>query len=329
MAIFNTGLGIDISDHHVRFARMSHSGRPTSLLEIKLPHGLIIDDQVTKPKTLKKELEKRMQESGFVDTEDKATILIPESRVFSTSFLIDKGLRGEEFTAQAVGLAQKEIPIPFTECYVDVHKGRRVDSQSRVSVLAIEKSVVNGLVQAFGSMSFKAEMMESNNAALHRVYREYHKKEFTLPSEEDLVMIVDIGHRWSNITLYGTMSASVFSRSIALRELSDTSRGVVKSLTKEMIQKICERIKQILDLYADQGLRTPLVIVAGVEGIQDGICNYCSKIIKKCVIKRIGDVVDIPDLASQDVHVYGAAIGAGLRASKIRSFSKEHKIIIS
>ncbi len=329
MPLFNTGMGIDISDHHVRFARVAHSGTPTSLLEIKIPHGFIVDDIVVKPKTLKKDLSKRMGEAGLLEVKDKATILIPESRVFSTSFMIEKSFKGEEFVSQAMSLAQKEIPIPFSDCFVDVHKGKRINSDYRVSVIAVEKSVISGLAETFNDPFLSTEIMESNNASLHRVYREYHKKEFTLPSENDLVMIVDIGHRWSNLTLYDILSASVFSRSIALRELSDTSRGIVKTLSKEMIVKICEKIKQTLEAFQAKNQRIPLVIVAGVEGAQEQTCQYCTKVIKNSLVKRLGEVVEIPGISLEDIHVYGAAIGAGLRSAKARSFTKEHKITLT
>lgn len=329
MAIFETGIGIDVSDHHVRFARVSNSGKPVGLFEITLPHGLIVDDIVKKPKTLQKELRKLAAEAGLSDIKDDAVVLLPESRVFSTSFLIDRKLKGEELIAEAVSLAQKEIPIPFSQSYVDVHKGNRVEDTARVSVLAVEKPVVDGITKAFVPMSFKLEMLEPNNAALHRVYREFAKKEFKLPSDESIVAVVDVGHRWTNITLYGKMNASIFSRSIALRQLSETTKGVVKRLSKPMVERVCKGIKHAVETYQAEGLSIPLVVVGGVEGAQEGVSKYCAKTMKKTLVKRIGDLVEIDELSPQDVHVFGAAIGAGYRAAKTRHFAKDHKILLT
>lgn len=326
--MFQSGIGIDVSDHHVRFARSSFSGKSLGLFEFVLPSGLIVDDLVVKPKTLNKELSRLTAEAGLASFEDNAVILIPESRVFSTSFSINRSIKGEELIAEATSLAQKDIPIPFSQAYVDVHKGIRVNDDFRVSVVVTEKPAVTNLVHAFSSMPFSLELAEFNSAALFRLYREYGKKEFMVPKITDLVMMVDIGHRWTNITLYGNGGTVIFSRSIALRKLSDTSRGVVKRISKSMIQRICKGISDALVIFEMEDIRVPLVLIAGVEGAQQDIIKHCSKIIKNCVIRRIGDIVKVDGYSAEEIHSHGAAIGAALRASKSKHFFNDHKILL-
>lgn len=326
MALFGAGIGIDISDHHVRIARVSHNGDPSGLFELVLPHGLISDDKVVKPKSLKKELKRLIVEAGLEGLDDSSVILIPESRVYSTSFIVPKKQKKDEFEAHALSVAQKDIPIPFSQASVDIHKGSNVEDGVRISVNVVKEDIVKSLYNTFSVGNFNVSAIESNNAALNRLFKEYGAADFQIKDPNSLVMIVDIGHRWTNITLYDKMNTLVYSRSIALRTLSESGKGTPKKISKQMIQKICTAILDTLAFFKPLGLEIPFAVVAGVEGLQERICTYCSKRTKKCIIKRIGEMVVVADISVEDVHTYGAAIGAAYRAARERHFSKDHKI---
>ncbi len=329
MGIFSSGLGIDFSDHHVRIARVSHGGKPLGLFELVLPSGLIHDDTIIKPKHLKKELGNLLQKAGIQDLNDPTFILVPESRVFSTSFVVSKKLKKDELVKSATLQAQKDIPIPFSGAEVGVHKGLSVEGGVRVGVNVVRKDLVKSIVDSFSLANFSLSGLEANNAALNRLFREYSVSDFELKDQKALLMIVDVGHRWTNITLYDKMNTLVYSRSIALRQLKDTSRGKVKKISKQMIEKICNGISETINYFEPLGAKVPFAVVAGVEGAQEPISQQCSKRTKGCIIRRIGEMVDLGEVSPEDVHSYGAAIGAGYRAARQSHFSKDYKISLN
>ncbi|MFH1712100.1 MAG: hypothetical protein ABH846_02590 [Patescibacteria group bacterium] len=327
MAIFSSGIGIDVSDHHVRIAWVGHDNIPKGLYELVLPHGLVEDDIVRKPDTLKKLLNKLILKSGLEELSESATLLIPESRVFSTSFVMEKERRREDLITKARKEAQKNIPIPFQDAIVQVLPGLPVTGGVRTTVHVVQKNVIHGLKKVFASERMPLRAIEANSLAIFRLSQTFGFDQVQMNDPAALMMIVDIGHRWTNIILYDKIYTSVFSRSLAVRKLNENNKGEIKELSADDISQICKGIHDTLAYFRDSGSSIKQVLIAGVEGAQKNIAKTCIRNEDKVKINPIGEVIKIPDISANDVHTYGAAIGAAIRSAHLRNYQKNHNFL--
>ncbi len=140
---YKSGLGVDISEHHVRFAKVNLFNKIEWLHEITLPEGLVVDERVVKAEDLKKIIEEAIKKTPIAGSRLKTTLLMPESRVFSTSFILEDGFEQATFTREALSRAQKDIPVPFGQAQTSVSKAGREEKGTRVGVMQLRKVFLN------------------------------------------------------------------------------------------------------------------------------------------------------------------------------------------
>ena len=329
MAILSTGVGIDVSDHHVRLAWTNHSGVPKGLYELVLPPGFIVDDRVEKPEGLKKRLLDLVGRSELGKTEAQTVLLVPESRVFSTSIEIaGKGTQDVD-RAQALKLGQAEIPIPFREAIVFVRSAyqKKKADHGRMSVLAVEQRLIQEYRSAFELPALPLTAIESGGSGWMRLFDRFGVQELHKERDTDLLMIVDIGHRWTNLTVYDKISVVVFSRSILLKDATGGS-GKEQTLSATHLDQVCQMMEESLAYFKGIGLRIPFILLAGAESADASLGAACADRLKEVRIMRVGEAVQIPEVTPEDVHVYGAAIGAALRGARTSFYKKDHNFLV-
>ena len=130
-----SGLGIDVSEHHVRFALVSFFGGVKHVQEIVLPEGYVVDEKIVKQEELKALIQEQLKTiRPFIASSVRTTILVPESRVFSAEILVELHQDEEMALAEATRLAQKKIPIPFGQAYLSASWGEKISDQKRVNI---------------------------------------------------------------------------------------------------------------------------------------------------------------------------------------------------
>ena len=105
---FFSGIGIDVSNHHVRLARVSAFNKIYGLKEIILPVGLVEDEKAVQPNEIKKLIEQGMTEWSLPKDSFRTTVLIPESRVFFTNVVLEKKMSESSAIEEAKNLAPNE-----------------------------------------------------------------------------------------------------------------------------------------------------------------------------------------------------------------------------
>ncbi|MFH1632226.1 MAG: pilus assembly protein PilM [bacterium] len=320
MELSSSGIGIDLSDHHVRLAWVGRKGRTKGLYELDLAHGLIVDDLVVKPEGLAKQIGALINKTGISDETARATVLVPESRVFSKTLVIPRNKDKEALISEARAAAQLEIPIPFSKAYVQVEQAKKSGKEMQMTVFVVQKEVVDGLKKAFSQTSFEFVAAEVGGQALCRLYLDYGLE---IPKDRDsLFLVIDIGHSWTNISVFDIMSLEIFSRSVQARRRRST--GKAEPLMQEGIENICNAISETVSFVEGLEREIFIGIVAGVEGGQKEVSEACSKVFKKCPLLRIGDAVEVPGLSKEEIHTYGAALGAALRSVKPSIYKNHH-----
>lgn len=323
MPILSTGIGIDISDHHVRIAWLGRRGGLKGLYELELEHGLIEDDQVIKKDKMSAQIIALIGKTEIVDEKEPTTILIPESRVFSKALSFPRTKDEESLILQAKTRAQQEIPIPFSIADVQIEYAKKNKETSDLTIFAVQKEIIENIKNAFSLTTFELVAMEVNNQAVYRLFNVYGSEDSRQGS--DLLMIIDIGHRWTNLSLFDIMGRQVFSRSVHVR--SNASKGRAEKLATSDIGKICVGINETIAFYKTQDVKIALGLIAGVEGEQVEVGKQCQKDVKDCPIRRVSEMVQIPGAKASEVHIYGAAIGAALRSIKLSKHKKVHNFL--
>jgi Tfp pilus assembly PilM family ATPase len=279
-------------------------------------------------------LEEKMQDAPFLNGQPfRAAILIPESHVFTSSFLLPADLKRDPLHNVSLERAQKDIPLPFKDAEVALTTGKKIDGQRRVTVHAVQRGVVQGLRGILDPDHFELKAMESNTKALERLVDLFGIEKLEKGEEDhQRLAIVDVGHSWATLSVYTPAGLCVFSRSLAYREIEadlDEQQGV--ALDDESIEKILEMVEQIIDHFSEDAAEIACILFAGVEASQDAFKEVLKEQENKeepYDMHTIGDMVEIDSLSSDEMHTYGAAIGAAVRAAKPRKFNHHHNFVL-
>jgi Tfp pilus assembly PilM family ATPase len=319
------GLGIDVSNHHIRFVQVDGRGRVLFKKELLLPEGLVVDEKIVDEKALAKLLATEEKKLPFFEQGIETALLIPDSRVFSTSFFVASGVKGEELISEAKGKAQKEIPVPFDRCAITVTQDEKEDQGTRTILYTVEKEIVDQKVALFSSETFAISCVETNSNAVFRTVDHYIEEAQEV--EGDLIGIVDIGHSWSTVSLFTQSGEQVFSRTLS--HTNKNQSGKMRFvLSQAVVDRILETVSEVVLYFGQQKKAISLVVLAGVEAAQKRMISTIKK--QKGIsfsLKPIGSCVEVEGMNASEVHVYGAALGAALRSVRPSKYQNEHNFI--
>lgn len=319
-----SGLGIDLSDHHLRLSQASVFGRIGPVHEIELPEGLVVDEAIVKPEELKQLLAQKLT-SLHIPRGMRTTVLVPESRVFSHSVLLDGALRGVELRARARELAQREIPVPFAGAQTCVSEGAKEGDKIRATVYVAQREVFTPLSNVFQPPACTPIAMEANSKALLRLLQRFGGK--TLPAARGtLVGIVDVGHSWTSVSLYTPAGSNVFSRTIP-HHLKGRLDPQAVQLPERVVDSVVGTVKEIVLFFEGKQMKIGQFVFAGVEAQDDRLKEKLAREELAVPMQMVGDVVEVDGLSKKQVHTFGAAIGAAVRAAFPLRYSNQYNFL--
>jgi Tfp pilus assembly PilM family ATPase len=324
---YTTGVGIDISEHHVRFAQVSLFGSINETLEIELPDGLIVDGRVEDLKKVQDIVGKKFAKSKLKGANLNAVLLLPESRVFSNSFILPRALRGNNVLVESQKIAQKNIPIPFTRSKVAVSQGDTEAGGKRTTLYAIDSKIASDFQEIFKVTPLNVIALEANSKSILRLIDHFHSKDLFQKGTEQLHVVVDIGHSWASISVYTQKGSSLFSRAISYKHIAVTSEEKVL-LPKVVADSIIEAIGEIMVYFEQHEQKITYIFLSGVEALDEKLNKELSKISTKEVpILNLGKAIKVGNLNEQKLHTFGAAVGAALRAVYPRRYAYQHNLL--
>lgn len=317
-----SGLGLDVSDHHLRIAQVGFFGGVKRMKEVVLPEGLVVDEQILKPQELHDTIARTLNEEGLVSGSYRATVLIPESRVFSHSMLLDAKIKTEELRITARSLAQKEMPIPLSQSEVCFSDGGREGGQRRMSVYAAQKEIFESLRQACTLDRLRLLAMETNTKAVFRLLT---RLDADAVRSGKPVVIVDVGHSWTTIAIYSTSGASLFSRIIPHSKQMVAYKGK-GFLPVSVVDRIFEVLLESMVFSAENREEVGLVVFVGVES-QDAYLRKQMQGLVEVPCWVIGEKASALGVSKEQAHTFGAAIGAAIRSAHPRKFAYQHNFL--
>ena len=322
-----TGVGIDISEHHIRLARVSVFGVVKELIEIEIPDGLIVDEKVEKLKEVQELFQKKFRASSFKDISLRATVLLPESRVFSHGFLLGKEIKGKELKEKSLSIAQREIPILFTHAKTAISQGSQEAGGVRTTVYAVDSDVADGFQNVISVMPFNIIAVETNSKAILRLIYKYRAKEHLTTKLADLIALVDVGHTWVSVTVYTPKGSNMYSRSNSYIQLG--VKTVNRKLPKKGVEKsIIDTIKEIVVYFNNHEQAITSVYISGLDLLDKQAVSEINKIIgKDSSVFKLGDTLSIKGLDDKKIQTFGPAIGAALRSAVPWKYTYQHNFL--
>lgn len=311
--IFFSGIGIDISEHHVRIAHVGCFGRVKQTKEFEMDEGIVVDEKIVKPDELNRVVQNGVMDMGVSLKRVRTVCLIPESRVFSTSFLLPRHLSALAFVHQAKCCAQKEIPILLDDAKVAISKGAEEEGCVRTTVYAVQTPVFDGLISAFPAGDCRLIAIEANTKAVFRLFQSFGLKELRQASNDQCFGVFDIGNSWATFAFYTKAGSSIFSRTIFCK----------KSSHKILVDAACEAMK----FFDGKELLLTLIVLSGAESADPKLKDAFTSSMKNIPVVLLHDCVNSTFDEEIDIQKFGAAIGAAWRAARPHKFSYQHNFL--
>ena len=318
-----SGVGIDVSEHHIRLAQMNVFGRVKHTYEFSLPEGLVHDEAVVDLKSLKTFFHKEIQRSVFVKGKRPATLLLPDSRIFSSSFFLPYKCKGQTLIQEAREQAQKEIPLPFENATITLSQTHKEERGFHTAVYAVQKSILDDFRSIFEEYFF-LRASETNSKALLRLLMVFLPKKQRPSGQKDLIGIVDIGHTWSTISFYTPYGLTLFSRSTP-HELKEIKQEII--LPKKSADLLIDMVRESVLYFEQNGYRIPLIVLGGTQTLYKNIQQTLAKELPQCSSAFIASLVHVPGFQGKQLDAFGACIGAAMRSVHPRYYAHEHNFI--
>jgi hypothetical protein len=170
--------------------------------------------------------------------------------------------------------------------------------------------------------------MEANSKALFRLMKAHGPKTLKPKAPTDLLGIVDVGHSWATISFYTFKGSSVFSRTVSYRKVDDGPESKQKDLLPaKAAELISSTIKESVLYFEEKGNKIALIALSGVEATHQTVLDSVAGLQKQIIVKPIGQIIRMPNASPEQVHTFGAAIGAATRSTHLYRYSYQHNFI--
>jgi hypothetical protein len=320
---YTTGVGIAVSEHHVRLARVSMWGSVKELVEVDIPDGLIVDERVVEGEKTLSAIREGLKKQPIGNEAYRAVLLVPESRVFASSFVTTYTLKGEELFQEARVIAQREIPIPFSQADLTLSQGDREAGGIRRTLFAIDSVVAKGYRDLTAGMQAHVVATEPNSSGLIRLMTHYAGAWKAAISAENLLAVVDVGHTWTTISVHTYKGTTVYTRSLSYASLGKPSK--TKMISKEVVDMIGQIIRETVVYFERHERQIGGVVLAGVESMDAGLLTALKTLFKEeHHIERLADICQSQGVTEKQWQKFGSAIGAARRAAAPWAYSHDH-----
>ena len=316
---FEKGIGLYISDERIMLALLSHAGKVEGLFLHDLAPGLVSAGMIKRPKVFHSKMSSFLKENGLAKTKGHVTLVLPTSYIFIATFLVNAKMKRDERERAVLKKAQKQIPIPFKNAIVDIELGRADKEKQALSAFAVETELTKSLEDIVEQLNMPVVAIEEESLGTDRLIKElFDNKE----QGEGARVIIDIGFRWLNMTLFNADGLAVLVRSTKLKESSGKNKS--KKLSASQISMICGTIEETVGFFKKVEEGPVSVYISGVHGGSEELISSCKKCLKGHSVDRVSDILSMKGVSAADMQVFSSVIGAAQRASHPRKYNSTH-----
>jgi Tfp pilus assembly PilM family ATPase len=318
-----SGIGIDFSEHHVRFAHVGLFGHVLQCKEVVLDEGIVLDEQIVDTKAFQAIVKKTVSEMGLSTKHMRTVCLIPESRVFSHSFLSDATLKKEELEELAHVRAQKEIPLNFESARIDVSFGEKESQEVQTTVYAVDAPVVQGIETSFVETGLHLMAIESNIQSIFRLKHVFQKTAVKKRDQKMCDGVLDIGHAWATLSFCTQNGSRLFSRTISYKQ-QNISANIPGELLDEIVDSLIGITEGAVLYFQSQNYFVNLFLLAGTEARTANMVQAIKTRLPQISPSYAGDLLKHSKMKKTECQIFAASIGAGLRAAQPHTYISQH-----
>ena len=260
--------GVDISDSSIKIIRLERERGEVVLkgsADLNLKKGWVQEGIILQPDKVADLLKKAFQEIPGLRGSKWVVASLPEEKSFFEILALPLGLKKEEIVLAARSEAEKYIPLPLEEVYLDIEPVEESSKHLHVALGAIPREVADSYLKTFKKAGLEPVFFEIETQAIARAVI----KEEYAPSP---VIILDFGAARTKFVIFSgryiRFSSSVpfagdlFSKEIAKRlgisleraEKIKQERGLeaekeVMKIIEPHLQNLVNKIKEYVAYY--------------------------------------------------------------------------------
>lgn len=309
MGIFRkTAFGLDISDTSVKAIELRPKKNGTKVhayTSFPLPEGVVKNGVVKDAMVLAEELKNGLRPNGKnIFSTESCVFSIPENQAFLDVFELEQDKKS--YAADIAEKAQTRFPYAPEKLVYDWDVVAETDEMSDVLVVASERKVINGYVEAIKNAGFNPVLAEPQSLSNTRAALDRSKCEEMSPQ-----VVIDLGAKSSSFTIYDECSVRLstglrisgevltqeivdsiggsFSKAETLKKkhgLSLTVKGKAKKrILQDRIDHAIMHVEDIVTRYENKTNRKiDTIVIIGKTGQLPFLSEYFSKKMKQQVV---------------------------------------------
>lgn len=244
--------GLDISDYSIEVLELVSKSKIKTFGRIVLEEGLVQDGVILNKDALVEKIKEVVKKAKIKSR--RVILSLPESKAFAHIFKVPSNIDARDLENTLANEASKTIPLELDDIYWDFAETREPARDGLKSMLfvAVRRETVGSFLEVLERADLEPIVLEIESQALGRAILQPKSyflalKEIPIIKEKSPVsgmvnIIVDIGARTSNITVFGQDGALKFSSTVlaagnrftsALAEKFDIAWHDAEKLKKE------------------------------------------------------------------------------------------------
>lgn len=292
-------IGIDISDHLVKILQLSKKREVLAYAEGALDSGIVDDGKIIKKEELAakiRELIENAKYGRFIDlVKPRAILSLPESKIFTYFFNIEKGLKEEKLEQKILEEALNIMPVDLESIYWDYITAQDKNGQI-VLYAGVMKKIADDYIETILLAGIEPVILDIEVESLSRsLIKPAFLKSGT--------MIIDIGTRTTNISVFdkndmiglsiiipiaGMHFTKILSKKLKIKddeaEKIKKEKGLNKNkqdnkvfliLDQEM-RLITDEIKRAINYFEDKYIKIGTIVLTGGSALMPEIDKYFS-----------------------------------------------------
>lgn len=292
-------IGIDISDHLVKILQLSKKREVLAYAEGVLDSGIVDDGKIIKKEELAakiKELIENAKYGRFINlAKPRAILSLPESKIFTYFFNIEKGLKKEKLEQKILEEALNIMPVDLESIYWDYITAQDKNGQT-VLYAGVMKKIADDYVETILLAGIEPVILDIEVESLSRsLIKPAFLKSGT--------MIIDIGTRTTNISVFdkndmvglsiiipiaGMHFTKILSKKLKIKDDEAEKIKKEKGLNKDKqdnkiflildqeMRLVTDEIKRAINYFEDKYIKIGTIVLTGGSALMPEIDKYFS-----------------------------------------------------
>lgn len=269
-----SAFGLDLSDHSLKIAYLKKKNNNFKLIsfnEVLLKPGLIQKGEIKKIDEVAELIKKTYREAKGKKIKTKNVVVsLPEEKAFLEEISLVQS-SPEDLRSILLLEAEKHIPLPLDQVYLDYQMISPIDNSNKLSLLlsAFPVEIINSYLTCLAKADLKPVVLENESLALSRA--------LIPPNYQKPLLLIDFGAGRTIFIFYALGSVRfVFLPAFTFSQLDEL---VAQTLKVDLITAEKLKIKHgLTDKFSETGQQIFKCLISPLEALTQEIkkcLDYC------------------------------------------------------